>query len=219
MSQFAKTVSRRKRGRKLKGKGLTRKQKAQVSSMVKAPIEKKFYDTAYVASAVSLTPAFTDITSPAEGTGMDQYTGGRIDIQSLQYRFVFTKSDTTNYIRYVIFQWFSDTTSDAPSWEKIMQNQTLGVPTTLYDITSPYVLDRGSTSSFKILVDEQFYMDAENSIQLVKGFINKGFKKTAEVYAPNSYGSNHIYLMYVSDSGVSTHPSISGFTRCRFLDS
>lgn len=219
-AQFAKNISLKKKNTKIRGQGLSRKQKMEVQSLVKEPLEKKFYDSAYATVPVSLIPSFTALTRPAEGTGPDQFTGATIDLISLQYRFMFQKVDTTNYIRFIIFQWFPDSTADSPSWEKMMQYNTAGLPASLYDLLSPYVLDRGSKSMFKTLVDKQFWLDSDDPFQLIEGFINKGFRKKIDIYdnAGTYDGTNHIYLMYVSDSGALGHPTITGHTRARFTD-
>lgn len=217
--QFAKTANRKKKNYKLRGKGLTKKQKLQISKMIEDPVEKKYYDTSYDTVNVLLTPTVVDLTSPAEGTGSDQLIGSSLQLQSIQYRFAFTRGDDTNYVRYLIFQWRPDSQHDLPSWNQMFQYHTAGFPISLVDIMSPYQLGEGGTNNFKILVDEQFYIDADNPIQIVKGFINKGFTKSIECNGSIQQGTNHIFLMFLSDSSMTSHPNISGYTRIRFTDS
>ena len=147
---------------------------------------------------------------------MNQCLGGSINLQSIQYRIKFTIGDTVNFLRFVIFQWYPDNTADAPSWEKIFQYHTLTLPFNMKDYLSPYVLDRGSTQTFKVLHDEMCTFDTDDPTQIFKGFINKGFKKKLEEDA--TYGTNHIYMMFLSDSNISAHVTFDGFTRIRFTD-
>lgn len=218
--QFSKIANRKKRYYKRKGKGLTPKQKQEITKMMEQPKELKFYDTTYSSNAVGITPAWTDLTAPAQGTEKDQLIGTELTLQSLQYHFTFKIGDSTNYIRYLILQWMPDSETDGPSWAQVFQYNTFGVPTSLAQIMSPYILDAGGTRNFKVLVDEQFYLDSDNPIQIVKGFINKGFRKNIECNGDVQDGTGHLFLMYVSDSAVSLpDPSISGYTRARYYDS
>lgn len=219
MSQFAKTNNRKKRRVRRKGKGLNNKQKAQVVALIEQPAEKKFYDTSFDAESILLTPSFYDLTAPAEGTGSDQLVGSTIDLKSLQYRFTFVRGDDTNYVRYMIFQWRPDSQNDFPSWAQMMQFQVSGFPLGLTEIMSPYILGDGGTNNFKVLVDDQFYIDADNPIQIIKGFINKGYNKKLEVNGPVQQGTNHLFLMFVSDSTMISHPLVYGYTRARYYDS
>lgn len=219
MSQFAKKVNNKKKYKKKTGQGLTKRQKQQVEQLISDPVEKKYYDTTYDANNVPLTPQWTDLTAPAPGTGMDQIIGTTMNLVSLQYRFTFVKADDTNYVRYLILQWFPDNGHDAPAWNQVFQYHTASLPVGLSDIMSPYQLGEGGTNNFKVLVDEQFYLDSDNPIQMVKGFINKGFRKELECSGASNNGTSHLFLMYVSDSSLSTHPLIYGHTRARFTDS
>lgn len=218
MSNLSKKANRKKRYYRAKGRGLSKKQKLQIQKMITEPQEKKFYDVTFDAQNVSLTPTIIDLTAPANGTGSDQIIGSSFNLISLQFRLIFTKSDTTNYIRFVIFQWHPDGATDPPSWNQIFQYETAGVPVSLQQVVSPYVLGEGGTSVFKVLIDEQFYLDSDNPIQIFNGFINKGFRKTLEANDSAQQGTEHIYIMYVSDSGAIGHPVMTGYTRARFTD-
>lgn len=219
MSNLTSTRSRKKRYRRYKGRGLNNKQKAQVNKMISAPAEKKYYDTTFDTYLISLTPTFTDISAPAQGTAGDELIGSSINLESIQYRYVFNLGDDTNYIRFMIFQWFPDSENDLPSWIQMFQFYTGSAPVNLADLISPYQLAQGGTANFKVLLDEQFYLDTDNPIQIFKGFINKGFRKHLEVNGSSQQGTGHIFAMFVSDSGVVTHPHVDGYTRIRFTDS
>lgn len=223
MSQFARQANRRKRYRKGKGPKLSGRQKQEIQKMISEPVEKKYFDTAYPPAAVSASPTFYDITDMAQGVDSNEMIGTSINLLSIQYRFVFSLADTTNYIRFIIFQWYGDMSVDVPSWSKIFQYHVAGVPVSLYDYMSPYILSDGNKNRmFKILMDQRFYLDSDNPIQLFDGFINKGFRKNVgnvDLGGGSFGGVNKIYLMTVSDSGTVSHPALDGFTRIRFTDS
>jgi len=218
--QYPKNAGRKKKYRKLKGAPLSQKQVMQVKKIVEKPVEKKYFDRTYDYQDVLITPTFTDLTNPETGIEPFNIVGSEMNLLSLQYKFFFLKpsTDETNIIRYIIFQWFPDNQNDLPQWAQIMQYKTGGSPSSTIEVMSPYVLGEGSTRNFKILVDEMFYLDADNSVQLVKGFINKGFRSSIEVDGPTQQGTGHVYLLFLSDSLFAGHPKITGYTRIRFTD-
>lgn len=217
--QFTKTFNRKKRYRRRRGRGLNRKQKAQVKKLIEIPKELKFYDTSFNAIALDFAPLFVDMTAPAQGDGMDMRNGSRIWLKSVQYAFNFQLGDNTNYFRFLILQWFLDNGHDQPQWQQIFQFHTGGLPINQLELMSPYVLDEGGTHNFRILLDKQFYLDLDNPIQTVKGYLNKGFRKSLECSGAEENGTNHIFAMMISDSGAVSHPTVSGYTRARFYDS
>lgn len=216
--QFAKRLIKRKTKRNVKGKGLTKKQKMQVAKLIKAPVEIKYYDTTFDAISASLAPIIDDISAPAEGTGEDQRIGSNINLESIQYNLCIVKADDTNVVRIAILQWFPDAENDYPSWQQLFQYHTAGSPSGLQQLMSPYQLGQGGTRNFRFLMDEIFYLDSDNPMQFLKGYINKGFKKGLECNGTSERGTNHIYLLYASDSGVTTHPLIYGDCRVRYSD-
>lgn len=120
----------------------------------------------------------------------------------------------------VLFQWLAERSAAAPTWIDIMQYGTAGgLPANQYELMSPYTLANGTESLFRILYNEEINLDADNSIQQVKGYINKGFRKMIDFdnTTANS-GTGHIYLMVVSDSAAIAHPTFDGITRLRFRD-
>lgn len=222
MSQFAKNAGRKKKYRKPKGAPLSQKQVMQVKKIVEKPVEKKYFDREFDFEDVLITPSFRDLTNPDSGLEPYEIVGSEMNLLSLQYKFYFNKpsTDETNIVRYIIFQWFPDNQTDLPSWTQMMQFKTTGTtPSSTVEVMSPYVLGEGGTRNFRILVDEIFYLDADNSVQLVKGFINKGFRNSIELNGPTQQGTGHLYLMLVSDSLFAGHPKITGYTRIRFTDS
>lgn len=218
--QFARRSNNKKRRYRPKGRGLNKKQKMQIERMISTPVEKKYYDYPFNATQISLTPTIYNLTAMGPGTDKSSLIGEDWNIVNMSYRFQFSKADTTNYIRFIIFQWLTDSSTDAPNWNQIFEFHTASLPVDQKDIMSPYILDGATSGLFKILVDQQFYLDEDNSKQSLTGFINKGFRKTARTNTSlaASPGTNHIYLMMVSDSGTAFHPTVSGYTRLRYTD-
>lgn len=222
MSNIASTKRRKGRRRnRQKGKGLTKKQKAQVENMVKQPSEKKFADYEFSLAGITSLQAIADITQVDQGTDGDQNIGTQIELESVQYNLLFTKADTTNWIRFVLFQWIPDSANDVPAWGQVMHFPTAGGnPISQMDRMSPYLLGKGNSSIFKILEDHQFTLDDNNPTHQIKGFINKGFRKNLGMRdSIPSQGENHIFYILISDSGAINHPTVDGYFRIRFYDS
>lgn len=217
--QYYKNVSRKKRRQRVGGKGLTKKQKLQIEKMIVDPQEKKYYDTPFDAITISLVPAWYDISAMAQGGLSTERDGAEITLQNISYRMTFTLGDSTNWIRYLIIQWYPDNASDAPNWNQVMQFHTASLPTGLADAMGPYQLGEGTSTLFKVLVDEQMFLYSSAPRAMIKGFINKGFRKTITYKDADTTGANHIYLMLVSDSGSFPSPALYGYTRLRFTDS
>lgn len=221
MSNFARKGNVRKRRGRV-GQGLSRKQRIAVRQIItkemEEEVEKKCYDTAWNGQPASLTPYLNDISDMGQGTGYDNRIGNTITVQSIQYRFVATIGDATNFMRLVLFQWKSDA-QIAPTWDAIMQFQTAGVPIGIKDCLSPYLVSNGVSTEFKIIKDIRFLLDTDNPQQIIEGYIDKNFIKNVHYSDSSSFfGTNHLFMMLVSDSGAVSHPTLDGFIRLRYTD-
>lgn len=221
MSNFAKKSNTKKKKSKA-NKVLTPRQanavKRIVDSKLEAEVEKKYRDYTLDAVAISSTPVVSDISVMALGTSAQQRIGDVVELKSIQFRFQCTLADTTNYIRLILFQWKQDAQT-APTWADIMEFESGGVPIAQYERMSPYSLYTSIEGSFRVIKDIRFILDTDNPVQLIEGFINKGFTKNIHYsQAASTYGVNHLYMMMLSDSGAVSHPSIDGFIRLRYTD-
>lgn len=220
MSYKVEFKNKTKRRRKLKGKGLNAKQKEQIKNMLDAPLELKYFDYTFNAYSSSLTPSFFDAFQPSQGTASNEIIGADVELKSINYKFLIAKADTTNYLRMVIFQWYGDSLTDSPNWNQLFQFHTAGVPADVLDASGPYLVGQGRDKMFNVITDREYLLDSDDSTIIIQGFINKGFRKRITFNDDNSpqTGVNHIYIMWVSDSGAVSHPGVTGYLRCRYYD-
>lgn len=216
---FNRKVTRNSRRRKVKGKGLTRKQRQQIDRMIEEPKELKFHDQGFIGAGVSTTPTFTDITTPNQGTDVNERIGVEIELKSISFNLMLNKGDDTNWLKMVILQWYPDRQSNGPNWDEIYQYPLNGNPITQRDRMSPLAIDKGTTGTYKIIKTVSMVLDVDNPIQTFRGYINKGFKRRITYGSSTTSGINHIYVMFISDSDVIPHPNISGEFRVRYTDS
>lgn len=223
MSNFNKRITRRTKYRRRGKPALSRKEasavKAIISNQLKEKVELKYVDETFNATSISFTPTFYDLTEISNGTGKDRRIGSDITLTSIQFQLSFTKADTTNFIRMVLFQWYPNNDDSPPDWTKLFQYHTVGVPVDQQELMSPLAITEADVGTYKIMMNKQFLLDTEESVQLMNGFIKKGFRKNIS-YAGSlpTVGTNHIYLLLVSDSGATSHPTISGHFRLRYTD-
>lgn len=207
--------------KKWKNKALTRNQRKEVLQLIEEQPEKKYYDETFDAFNASSTPQFWNITQMSQGSLTNERIGSTVRLLSVQYNLhiQYASADSTNTIRVLLFQWKPDNQQDLPAWDQIFQYHTLGAPSKLYELMSPYTLGEGGSGVFNMLYDTLFYLDSDNPIQILKGYINKKFLKNITFGDGSLTGQNHLYLCVVSDSSVVGHPVYSGGTRIRFTDS
>lgn len=213
--------------RKKKG-GLTKTQKKQVKMLIEDAPEKKFYDKSFTDVDLNLIPLITDVTDVGFGIGSTERIGVEIKLDSIQWNLIFKVDDglligEANIYRFIVFQWFNDSSNDLPQWEQILQYGLAG-SLTQTQMLSPMILDQGNSRCFKILHSEIFYSDLDNPVYMSKGFINKGFKKDVGLNQnagiTTRRGPNHIYFMLLSDKDVISpnFPKVLGYTRIRYTD-
>jgi len=218
MTSFPKVANRKKKTYPKRGKGLTKRQRSEVTAIVQKKPEKKYYDYPFDALAISTTPAFFDVFGPLQGTDSSSVIGESVNHTSFNYKFDFGIGDTANWIRFVMFQWKGDILTDSPNWNQIFAFFSGGtnLPVNQYERMSPYTVGEGRGGLFKIIKDESFVLDTDSPYQLFQGYINTGYDHRVTFnYADggNPEGVNHLYVMFISDSGAIAHPTVSGFIR------
>lgn len=215
MVEYNRKFNSKKRNRKVKGKGLTKKQKVQVERMLSVPVEKKCFDNSFSSISISLTPQFYDLFVPNQGVLSTERVGTQAKLINISYKLRFLKADTTNYIRMVLFQWHPDNANDVPQWSQMFQ---FNPPVTQHDIMGPLIMGDGNQRNFRVIKSIDFNLDDDGPVSLIHGYINKGYKNTIYFADQAVTGMEHIYVMFVSDSGSIQHPIVDGYFRFRYTD-
>lgn len=205
---------------------LNERQKRQVKKIMKKPLELKyFYYFPPAVVAISTTMALIGVPFDVpQGIGDTQRVGDHLQwAGSIDFRFTLTAADTTNIVRVAIVQWKSQSTAaPIPTPSDFFLNGPTGAP----DIWSPFSHD--NRNSITVLFDRTFELigngtanfPVTNITQISRKYSVSLKKAAKEVQfnAAGGQGKNRLFLAYVSDSAVATHPTIQYTTKTFFRD-
>jgi hypothetical protein len=176
---------------------------SKVRSIIKSEIlgmkQLKWFDVYSGVTAVTNVPSFTDVTSIAVGTTISQRVGAEVLVRSLRVCGSWIVGDSTQLARFVVFRWIPSNSSDVPSLSELTTATGSDAPIGGWLRYEP--------SRFQILADRFFKLDT-------LAHPIKDFKFTVKLNSKLDFdtgsttGRNHIYIMYVTDSGVLPNPSI-----------
>lgn len=216
-------INRTKRWRR-NVKKLDKRTYKAVSNMIDRRLqqlpEKKFFDTTINGIAVSSTASLYHLSPIPTGNFINQKIGLEVDVQSIFYRLQFRVGDEYNVLRFVIFQCLDEIGGD-PVYSEIFQYPTgiTNLVATESALYSPLNLSTTGTRNFKIILDKHIRVVAgQNNVEILEGYINKGYNKRVSFVDTTLFGINHLYMLVVSDSGSISHPSIGGVLRLRYTD-
>lgn len=158
--------------------------------------------------SVSTTPNVQDLCSVAQGDGDTYRDGDTLQASSINYRINMSPGDSTNFLRLIFVQYFPNTT---PAATDIL---TISVG---YETLAMYNTDQAD--QFKILSDRTYTMTdvGYNKARSISGKIQVS-KKKMQYMAGTTNGSNHVYLIALSDSSAVAHPSYGCVTKLNFRD-
>lgn len=153
--------------------------------------------------------------------GQSQRLANEITIKSIQFNYTLYQGDDSNVVRMIIFQWMQQDISNFP----IVGDIVMGTGG-----TAPWLEPRNyqNKANYKILYDHTHNLSAaagNNSVitrhvQLAGKLKLKNLK--ASDNNTNGFGATlikgNIYYMFVSDSSVVSHPSITMKVRLLFTD-
>jgi len=203
----------------VRGKGLTKKQQAQVRRLVQRNIELKYFAFnsgfgSTISSTMNISPA--PFLVP-QGITDSTRIGDELLWQSIKMRFEIVNSlgvgsDTYNNFRVCIFQWHPNST---PAATDVFIPGPTGVP----DCWSTYGHDR--RHEFTIIYDEIFKTvgnaqaaTTPNTSAITTGVQDRAVslrfaKKKCSFVGAGVTATNLFYLALVSDSSAIPHPSIT----------
>jgi hypothetical protein len=180
-----------------------KQKKNDIRSIVRSEIVRmkqlKWFDVYSGVTSITNVPTFVDTTSIAIGVNVSQRVGAEILMKSLRISGSWVVGDPTQLARLVVFKWFPSNSSDVPSLSEL-------TTATGNDVVIGGWL-KYEPSRFQILHDQLFKMDT--LAHPIKDFtFNVRINSKLDYDTGSTTGRNHIYLMYVTDSGVVPTPSI-----------
>jgi hypothetical protein len=177
----------------------TNKIRSLVRSEIVGMKQLKWFDVYSGVTGITNVPTFIDVTSIAAGTNISQRVGAEILMRSLRISGSWVVGDPTQLARLVVFKWIPSNSSDVPSLSEL-------TTATGNDVVIGGLLQY-KPSRFQILHDQLWKLDT-------LAHPIKDFTFTVRINSKLDYdtgsttGRNHIYMMYVTDSGVVPTPSI-----------
>jgi len=204
-------INNNNRKSKAKAKANSNVSKMQVRSMIRNSIaakqEHKFIQTTGTGLSVTTAGSLFDLCIIAQGDSDQDRNGDRVMPQDVFLRVVCTPADTNDSFRVVLFKWVPNTTPTA--------NQVILTVGAAVATLSGTTTDNAQLAV--ILYDKLLFLSqASNSNDGVDLFLR--LPKTAiQFVAGSTVGTNHIYLLLISDA--TTHVSATYSAKLRYTDS
>lgn len=190
-----------------------------VRTMIKREINKdkemKHSDVNSIGVAISSSPSFYNISQVAEGDTNQTREGTTIKPQYLACRWQAEAADAYNVVRMIGFQWYGNT----PPTSSANVLQTAGGS----DVYSYYSIGAPGAKLFRIIFDQILDVQTGNNGSIMKqtaAFKSlKGYKQI-HYFGPNGgdYSDGSIWILFLSDSGAITHPSIRFSARLAYKE-
>ena len=211
-------TSNQKSGKSRKGK--TRKSKLSLSmqkevkklaanvidSRDRAERELKCFEVITFNQAISTAPAIIQLTSGmVTGTLQNQRIGNEVSLHNHLIRYSVSSADSTNVVRVIIFRWFG---IGVPAGNQILSDAVL----------APWLspLDCADDVDIQVIHDNLMCFDTDDTI-----FVDKQFRDLSGKAVWNDQGGTvkgQLFMLLVSDSDVSSHPSMTFNSRVKYFD-
>lgn len=191
----------------------------EAKKAVKVQAEHKYFDSITSATQIdwSGTNAVFNMTynplstaNITQGTDDVNYIGKKIRLVFLTIRGKLTIADTTNMMRCIILQ---TKTNNTPTLAGVLQS--------VGNVRAPLApYERQFNDQWNIIRDKTYIMDqVRNSIVYFKIKIpSTKFRQMAFSNASGTIEKGGIYMCWISDSGVASHPILEYYSRLTFTD-
>lgn len=207
-----------KYGRRIrfKNKSLSVKQKAKVQQIVKKVIKKDQewkHFRLNQNTATDVAGIIQDCTLVSQGDTDTTRDGDMLQASSLGVRYSLTQNESShNIVRMIFLQWYP---SSVPTVSDIL------LVTGGLEVLSMYNTDQAP--NYKILYDKTHYMNqrfTSASSVVGKSMKLKSFRPKFQYVASTTVGTNHIYMLAISDSAIGgVDPLVKVVTKLNFRDS
>lgn len=215
-----KRIKGRRRQHRRGGAKLNVRQKKQVKRLITSRQEKKFFISNTSSWPVSTTPSVFQLSVIPQGDTDTSRDGDRLMITKVYVRGYWTFSnDLYNTIRLIFFQWKPNTT---PAATDIL----LAGPSASVDTVSQYNHD--NRQLYKIMWDKFYHIEG-NGTTSSQPLTSTGIRpfhailhmpnKQLQYVAGSTTGTNQFYYLAVTDSSVTSDPTLTMSVKFMFTDS
>lgn len=189
--------------------------KAFVKKELHKAIETKYNDETF-SQFVDWNGQFQNVTGGiSQGITDTQRIGDKIRIRGIQVEGWCTVADTTNLVRICVFQWKQNNALVAPASNYIIQYTGSGIAP-----MSPFNNDLQG-GNYVMLYTRVLKLVSGTDKSIVRFRFRvpmKYCKRLVEFYVAGTQGTNHIYMMGISDSGAPAHPNLFMMARVWYED-
>lgn len=188
--------------------------KAMINSVVKSRdlLEWNYWCTSTNQSNVNFTGTTYPLSDIPQGDSDSTRGGDSLSLVSLEVNLAFYASSQINVCRVFIYQWFPALTAGSPP----AVNQLLYTTGSALAPMSPYNVD--NHQQYKILFDRSVAVSTAEGARLVN-FKTKIFPKKSIQYSnATTNGSSKLFLVTISDDGVSSYPLCTFVSKLYFID-
>lgn len=175
-------------------------------------IEPKYLDTSAVAQSVSTSGTFAYLTLLNNGTTDITRIGDMISLHSIDMRWSAIVADATNIVRVVLIQWNPDTTIETPTYNAVFAGA--GSP-----VNSPFNHD--GNKKFTVVYDKRVFLStaigtAGDAVYIMA--TNSKLNNRIQFISGSQNSMGGLYLILLSDSIASTHPTVDYSVRINWYD-
>lgn len=183
--------------------GLNKIEKKQVKQLVRGQSETKRFVTAVGISSVDFSGGISgNLSAISQGDGYNQREGDIVTLSKAVLRLTITSGPTTNAFRVIIFRWLEDSVTVPTVADLLLP----GYAGTADAPRAPLVFG-ALREKFNVLHDKLYGL-AYNSRDIIQITKNIYFKNSKVRYSPGiTSGRSNIFMLQISDDGISTYPT------------
>lgn len=190
--------------RSKKTKALTRK---DVRKEILKIAEKKFINGTNSAG-IDFSGTVTSISDVAQGDTDNTRDGDNLYLTSLQLRWSVVLGDSTNLARIIVFQWKPNSTPT--TGDILITTGSTAAPLSAYN--------HDTRQSYRILSDSLVALNAAETMKAGTSFVVNFPVKQIQYTGSGTTGTNKLYLLALSDSGASSHPTFTYYYKLNYRD-
>lgn len=189
-------------------------QRQQVKRLVDSGAETYQYDNSISPASVSTAATIqTGFSTPTQGVGDGQRTGDMIELKRFMLNYNIICADATNVVRVILFRWYENNSSNAPTAAQVLQAST--------NFNSMINHDSIRERKLHVFYDKTHRMTlvgtADVGANVSIGAKALGRKNIAFDNAAIT-GEGLIYGLFISDSSGVSHPTIDWYCRLEYKD-
>jgi len=192
--------------------------KSQVQTMIKSAVktrdllEWKYFSTTVNQANVTFSGTTYALSDVPQGDTDSNRDGDAISLVSLEISLGFYASSQVNACRMIVYQWFPALSSGSPPAPSALL---LAVGSALAPFSTHNV---DNYQQYKIIFDKTVALSTAEGLRLLNFKIKKFPKRSIQFSGGTTGGSSKLFLLVLSDDGVSSYPLVSYMSKLYYTD-